>query len=170
MRNLSDWAVGEVLENVDVRESGLIMQSNKFYVRQACKDLWEFLDSNNGNIRSVVGPPGLGKSVAVFMYAIQKAVDCRLVYIQGDAFSKRVIYGKNNEFKASKKIMKKNEILITEWLEHNIRRTDLIVVDGTDSEFIREIMEVHEHISLIICTSFAPFRLSSEQELKFDVR
>ena len=71
-----------MLENVDVRASGLLMQSNKFYVRQACKDLWEFLDSNSEDIRSVIRTPGVGKSIAVFMYAVQKAVDHRLVYIQ----------------------------------------------------------------------------------------
>ena len=85
----------------DVTYLSELMQSNKFYVRQACKDLWEFLDSNSEDIRSVEGSPGVGKSIAVFMYAVQQAVDHRLVYIQGDSHSNRIVYDQNGEYKSS---------------------------------------------------------------------
>ena len=153
-----------------MEETGLVMQSNKFYVRKACKDLWAFLDCNSGNIRSVVGPPGLGKSIAVFVYAVQKAINHRLIYIHGVDDIIKVVYGQNGHYKTSNEISKDNEKLLKNWLEYNVRSTDLIVVDGTDTSFIKYLMRLCKHISLIICTSFQALDLNSEQQTIFQVK
>ncbi len=59
--DIGSAAVGHVFHDVDIRAELDTTFHNKYYVRKACKDLWEFLSVPMKEKKVILSTPGAGK-------------------------------------------------------------------------------------------------------------
>jgi hypothetical protein len=98
--DLSKLAVGTCV-TVDLTHSGITpAHSISLFLRAECRDLIKFLLTPQEKVKMVTGPPGVGKSVEVFLYAYQQSFTRKLIYIHGVNNMLSILVGQNNEFRA----------------------------------------------------------------------
>ena len=196
--DLGTSEVGSVL-NVDLAGSGLDLgpgdeaQPSELYVRAACIDLWDHLETakKEGNMASfITGCPGIGKSVEVYAYAMWLATQQRdreesehdgasvgddrnrVLYIHshGNAFS-IVLTSGTSPASASYGRIKQFTFepqVLWEYVNFSIKQQqiDVIVLDGKLSWLIERVflkLGRHSKIRFITCTSFQAFSPNTEQ-------
>jgi hypothetical protein len=166
---VGDLVIGQSLA-LNIEESGLTTGPMQFFVRQACVDLWNFLDGDS-RFQFVNGPPGVGKSVEVYSYAINSALckSKKLFYIRSSPTSVIVIYkpgAQGDMFRLGRFNLFNVDTAIS-WVQEVISNIDELVVDGTESDFITRLIPIvfeEAKVKLIVCTSFQAVDLSSEAE------
>ena len=169
-------AVGDVI-SVPMSHSGLTDQpSLNLYIRQACLDLFKFLNECLKNVKMITGCPGVGKSVEIFSYAMGQT-NKRVLYIHGEeknGFS--ILFKDNPNTLTSKACCRPKFVSEPNPLEQFISAlledagVDLIVLDGSLSWLIRKVyfmMDKYPQVVLITCTSFQALgKISQEVSLK----
>ena len=88
--------VGEFVDIAQKRIAGFASPKTRFYVRQESVDLWNEIENvtNEGTNLRVSGPPGTGKSIEVWAWALWKAKTTRkkvLWFGIGKGFKKNVV-------------------------------------------------------------------------------
>ena len=177
--NLGAAAVGSIV-NVDLALSGLRVvngvQPSKLYVRAACIDLWNHLETTSHRASFVTGCPGVGKSVEVYAYAMWQTTvhNKRVLYIHShggsysliataDAGSTDVRCGRVADY-----LFQPPQVLL-DFILSSMRRgaVDVIVLDGQLSWLIKSVflcLHQCQDVRFISCTSFqAVSELSTEQ-------
>jgi hypothetical protein len=173
--DLGALRVNDTVTVNNLKGSGLsdCADSKKLYVRQACLDLWEHLTTTTKRVSLITGCYGVGKSVAVFAYAMRQASTHkkRLIYAHthGAGVSLVSTAGDTVRFGQIKKKRgeAEPESLMTyiEWALDR-KEVDLIVLDGQllwSVESLLSILKRYPNVRLITCTSYQPVSLSLEQ-------
>ena len=171
-------AEGSVVE-VDLTSSGLrdnVAQPSKLYVRTACLELWNHLETTLHRASFVTGCPGVGKSVEVYAYVMWQAGfhKKRVLYVHshgesysliataGAAVPTDVRCGHVADFSSQPQVLLD---FIVSSLKGGV--VDVIVLDGQLSWLIKRVflcLHRYPNVRLISCTSFqAITKLNTEQ-------
>eukprot|EP01041_Mallomonas_annulata_P005540 gene5540-11161_t len=167
--------------NLSIAMSGLSTTNIQFHVRQECINLWSFLDDGVDKVKFVRGPPGVGKSIEVYLYAMyqSKSKGTRLLYIHSDEEQYSIVFRENiesNEIKwtnIKKKVDPRNLQYenLADWFDLVIanNQIDFPVIDGNfDEKFYYAACNAKKSkliSSLIICTSFRAMTIKSDYNL-----
>ena len=147
------------------------------HVRAACVKLWKYLADAEKTVSFVTGPPGIGKSIDVYAYALWEAQahHKRVLYIHGDNAGYSIVLARagpyNMRIGSAKGLENEPQFLldyILTFLEQ--REIDIVVLDGRLSWLIKSVFAYlckFPDVRLITCTSFqAISKLSTEDAEK----
>eukprot|EP01041_Mallomonas_annulata_P008270 gene8270-17018_t len=163
--------------------SGLVTNGTLVYhIREECKTLWQFLSQKVLVTKLVQGPPGVGKSVECYTFAIDYAMKMnkKLLYIHSNDDSYHIVIKKNNESGSMQWKHIRNENIridfLVKWITYIVENErngmDMVVVDGLFPEhfFISmcNIKIYNPEISLFICTSFQALTINQRFAGKMD--
>ena len=147
------------------------------HVRAACVKLWKYLADAEKTVSFVTGPPGIGKSIDVYAYALWEAQahHKRVLYIHGDNAGYSIVLARagpyNMRIGSAEGLENEPQFLldyILTFLEQ--REIDIVVLDGRLSWLIKSVFAYlckFPDVRLITCTSFqAISKLSTEDAEK----
>ena len=160
---------------VNFTGSGLTERSPilTLHVRAACVDLWKYLADAEKTVSFVTGPPGIGKSIDVYAYALWEAQAHlkRVLYIHCDAAGYFIVLaraGPDNMRVGSVKGLDNEPQFLLDYIVTLLeqREIDIVVLDGRLSWLIESVfacLREFPDVRLISCTSFqAISKLSTE--------
>eukprot|EP01041_Mallomonas_annulata_P009507 gene9507-19756_t len=170
--------------SMSIEKSGLSICPITFHIRAECHRLWSFLDDNVDEVKFVQGPPGVGKSIEVYMYAMHNSIKLNrtLLYIHSDIKNYHIIYrheiqaGTISYKRIRKDVNTDNSMYkhLANWLRPilNSETIDLLVVDGLfPNAFFTSMCNSKiwkQCQSLIICSSFQAVKIKQDDELSFN--
>jgi hypothetical protein len=160
---------------VNFTGSGLTERSPilTLHVRAACVDLWKYLADAEKTVSFVTGPPGIGKSIDVYAYALWEAEAHRkrVLYIHCDAAGYFIVLasaGPDNMRVGSVKGLQNEPQFLLDYIVTFLeqREVDIVVLDGRLSWLIESVfacLREFPDVRMISCTSFqAISKLSTE--------
>ena len=151
--------------------SGLVT----LHVRAACVDLWKHLAETDERVSFVTGPPGIGKSIEVYGYALWEAHTHhkRVLYIHGGRTRYSIVLasaGTNNMRFGGANIDKEPQFLLDSIITFLERReVDIVVLDGRVSWLILSVFDrllEFPDVRMISCTSFQALSNISTEDLE----
>ena len=166
------------IATVDLTHSGLASGpgAKKLYIRKACCDLWEHLSKRVNKVSHIMGCPGVGTSVEVYMYSMWQAKfqKERVLYVRGsrvDGFSLVFKDDPNTDDVRTGRVL--NFTDDTGFLFSFIRsllqedRIDLLVLDGQLGDLIRRtffLLKDFPRVRMLTCTSFQALGKVSDED------
>eukprot|EP01041_Mallomonas_annulata_P001048 gene1048-2056_t len=152
--------------------SGLVSSPFQFHIRSECHRLWSFLDDGVDEVKFVKGPPGVGKSIEVYQYAMYhcQKMEKRVLYVHCSLVGYSIVFQHNvHSIRKTIRCRKFNRDMnnenlevdsLTNWIHWTIKckRVDCLVIDGDfkNDLYLGACKEKYKKSieSLIICTSF----------------
>jgi hypothetical protein len=175
---LGELEVGSTV-TVNLMGSGLVVprrpDPSKLYVRAANVDLWKYLTSAEKSVSFITGCPCVGKSAAVYAYAMWEAHvrDKRVLYIHGDHGGYSIVLASagpdNTRVGSIDRHVETPRLLFTSILEFlEQRQVDIVVLDDNQPWLIMQVLaslREFPHVRMISCTSFQPLGELSTQDI-----